>query len=568
MLVLGLNHGEINSSAAIVLDGNILAAAPEERFTREQKTKAFPARAVAYCLEAANSTIERVDCVAQGWNPGASWTRFEPLLSSMRLRREDYFYTIPDNLWDFTRREPRDWILMSFPEGCNLPPIYFVQHHRAHAANGFFLSPFEQAAILTCDWRGELECLTWGYGEANTIKPLQGQTIPNSLGMFYATYTELLGYRRDHDEWKVMALSAFDVDCREMIKKIRGTVRLLDDGSFEIDQAYYQGAILEKPELHTQKLVDLLGGREGKKNEEPDEWHFSVAKAMQTVSEEILAHNLHKLYEKTRCPNVVMSGGFALNSVFNGKISEKTPFRNVYIPFAPADLGNSIGAALYVTHCIQKRPRSAGFTNSYLGPQFSNENVEQSLIRRGLRYRKIENMARTVAQLLARGEVVACFRGRMEFGERALGNRSILADPRKADMKEKINGIIKYREGYRPFAPAVLGEAAHRFFDVPVGYECHFMEKVVPVRKEQRHALAAVTHVDGSCRLQTVQRDQNPPFYDLIEQFAKITGIPILLNTSFNINGEPIVHSPDDALNTFFDSGLRYLAIEDFMIEK
>lgn len=568
MLVLGLNHGEINSSAAMVVNGNILAAAPEERFTREQKTRAFPARSVAYCLDAANSTIERVDCIAQGWNPGATWARFEPLLSSIRLRREDYFYAIPDNLWNLTRREPRDWTLMSFPEDCSLPPIYFVQHHRAHAANGFFLSPFEQAAILTCDWRGELECLTWGYGEANTIKVPYRQTIPNSLGMFYATYTELLGYRRDHDEWKVMALSAFDVDCREMIEKIRGSVRLLDDGGFEIDQAYYQGAILEKPKLYTQKLIDLLGGREGKKNDDPDEWHFSVAKAMQTVSEEILIHNLHKLYEKTRCQNLVMSGGFAMNSVLNGKISEKTEFKNVYIPFAPADVGNSIGAALYVTHCIHKHARNIRPRNSFLGPQFSNDDVERSLIRRGLRYRKIENMDRTVAQLLANSEIVARFCGRMEFGERALGNRSILADPRKAEMKEKINAMIKYREAYRPFAPAVLAEAAHHFFDVPEGYECQFMEKVVPVRKEYRHALAAITHVDGSGRLQTVRRDQNQPLYGLIEEFAKITGIPILLNTSFNINGEPIVHSPDDALNTFFNSGLRYLAIEDFMIEK
>lgn len=568
MLVLGLNHGEINSSAAIVLDGDILAAAPEERFTRAQKTKAFPARAVAYCLEAANSTIERVDYAAQGWNPGATWTRFEPLLSSMRLRREDYFYTIPDNLWNFTRRDPKDWILMSFPADCSLPPIYFVQHHRTHAANAFFLSPFEQAAILTCDWRGELECHTWGSGEGNTIETIHAQTMPNSLGMFYATYTELLGYRRDHDEWKVMALSGFDADCREMTAKIRETVRLLDDGSFEIDQAYYQGAILEKPKLYTQKLVDLLGGREGNKNEDPDEWHFSVARAMQTVSEEVMIHSLRKLHERTRCPNVVMSGGFAMNSVFNGKVCEKTPFSNVYIPFAPADVGNSIGAALYVTHCIHKQARNIGVTCSHLGPQFSNEDVERSLIRRGLRYRKIEDMARAVARLLANGEIVAWFRGRMEFGERALGNRSILADPRKAEMKAKINSAIKYREAYRPFAPAALFEAAHHFFDVPAGYECRFMEKVIPVRKEQRHSLAAVTHVDGSCRMQTVRREQNPPFYDVIKEFGGITGIPILLNTSFNINGEPIVHSPDDALDTFFNSGLRYLAIEDFMIEK
>ena len=568
MLVLGLNHGEINSSAAIVKDGRVIAGAPEERFSREQRTKSFPSNAVSYCLAAAQSSLEQVDCVAQGWNPGASWQRFEPLLSSFRLRREDYFYSIPDNLWNFTARDPKDWVSMGFPIDSGIPTIYYVQHHRSHAANAFFLSPFEDAAILTCDWRGEQECFTWGEGRGNAIEILYKQAMPHSLGMFYSTFTELLGYRRDSDEWKVMALSAFDSSGADLTEKVRSTLRMSADGSFELDQSYYQGAIFEQSKLYTPKLVSLLGEREGRPDETPDDWHCAVAKAMQTVSEEVIIQSLCKLYERTKSGNLVLGGGFAMNSVLNGKLPEKTPFKNVYVSFAPADVGNSIGAALYAAHCISKQPRSVQFTSSYLGPEFTNDQVMAVLQRRGIRYRKLPNAAEQVAALLADGEIVAHFHGRMEFGERALGNRSILADPRKSSIKDKINATVKYREAYRPLAPAVLYEKAPQYFEVPQGYECHFMEKVVAVRKQHQTLLPGITHVDGSARVQTVRKEHNSRFYEIIERFGAITEVPVVVNTSFNVNGEPIVLSPDYAVTTFFNSGLRFLVIEDCLVEK
>ncbi|HIE02602.1 MAG TPA: hypothetical protein EYP59_20345 [Thiotrichaceae bacterium] len=568
MLILGLNHGEIGSSAALYKDGEIIAGAPEERFNRQKKTRKFPDNAIKFCLESAKIELTDVDFIAQAWNPGAAWQKFNPLLSSQRTKREDYFYTIPDNLFAFSQQKAPNWVFMDFSEQGAIPPIYYIQHHQTHAANAFFLSPFEKAAIMTADWRGEFECLSLGIGTENQIDILTTQEIPHSLGMFYATYTELLGYRPDNDEWKVMALSAFEMDCQKYYDAIRQTVSLEDDGTIRLDQSYYKGALLDQPKLYTQKLVDSLGGREGVPHAEPDEWYIGVAKAMQKMSEEMSTHILRHLYEKTKCPNLVLGGGFFMNSVYNGKIVDQTPFENLYISHSPGDVGNSIGAALYTAHCIKKQQRGYSHNHSYLGPHFNSEQIKSCCERRAVTYQKLENPAETIARLLAEGEIVAHFYGRMEFGERALGNRSILANPQRPEMKDKINSIIKYRESYRPFAPAVPFEKAAKYFEVPVGYQCHFMEKVVMVRPQYREQLPAITHVDGSGRLQTVTKEHNQRFFKIIEQFEKMTGLPIVLNTSFNINGEPIVLSPDDALNTFFNSGLRYLVLDNFLVKK
>lgn len=568
MIVLGLNHGELNSSAALSINGKIIAGAPEERFNRQKKSKTFPRQSIEFCLRAAGIKLQECDYVAQAWNPGASWHKYNPMLSGQRIRREDNLYSIPDNLFNLVDRKPIDWLLMSFPEHANIPPIYHIQHHRAHAANAFFLSPFEDAAILTCDWRGEYESTTLAIGKGKTIEVLTQQTIPHSLGMFYATYTELLGYKPDDEEWKVMALSAFDVECRQHVEKIRGTVTLLDNGIFELDQSYYKGALVDEPRLYTGKLVKLLGGREGVPGAEPDEWHMSIARAMQIVSEDIATHILNHLYGRTGCKSVVLGGGFFMNAVFNGKIIERSPFEGVYISYSPADVGNSIGAALYVAHCLHSEDRDLGFHASYMGPSFTDCEIEKVLLRRRIRYELIKNIPIEIAGLLAKGEIVALLTGRMEFGERALGNRSILADPRRQDIKRRINCMIKYRESYRPFAPAVVQEKVQMYFDVPMGFESPYMEKVVAVRKAYREYLPAITHVDGSGRVQTVRRNENEIFYDIIAEFGKVSGFPIVLNTSFNINGEPIVLSPDDALNTFYNSGLEYLVMGKYLIRK
>ncbi len=568
MIIIGLNHGEINSSAAVSVDGKIICGAPEERFSRNKRTKMFPHNAIEFCLDFTDKKLEDCDYIAQGWNPGEYWQKHNPLLSTYRTKREDYFFTVADNLYNFTDRDTPEWVLMQQPNKNKMPPIYFVRHHLAHAANAFFLSPFKEAAILTCDWRGEFQTTGLGVGKENNIEIFSTKEIPHSLGMFYATYTQLLGYKADSDEWKVMALSAFDVDCTEHLEKIRNTVKLTSDGLFELDQSYYQGGMLDKPKLYTDKLVNLLGGKEGVKGDNPDKWYYSVAKAMQIVSEEIALHMIKNLYKKTNNENLVLSGGFFMNSVLNGKIIDLTPFKNIYISFAPADVGNSIGAALFVSHCIHGEKRNYSSTGSYLGKEYTENEIIDILSRRKIKSEKMDNVALRTAKLLSEGKIVARFDGRMEFGERALGNRSILADPRIPEMKDKINSIIKYRESYRPFAPSVIQEKASKFFDVPDDFQCPYMEKVIPVKSEFRDKLPAITHVDGSARIHTVNKQDNENFYNILLEVGKLTNFPIVLNTSFNINGEPIVMSPNDALNTFFNSGLQYLILGNYLITK
>ncbi len=568
MAVLGLNHGEFNSSAAVVNDGAVIAGAPEERFSRQKRTKAFPGRAARFCLETAGTDLASLDAVAQGWNPGAYWVAYNPLLSGNRVRREDYLYTVPDNLLQLGERTAPSWVAMSFPDGSALPPVYFVDHHICHASTSFYTSPFEEAAILTADWRGEIQCGMLGVGRGREVETLHHMNLPDSLGMFYATYTQLLGYQPDSDEWKVMALSAFDVDSSKEEAAIWSTIRLTDDGWIELDQSYYKGILVEQPRLYTPKLVALLGGRQGVPGEDADEWHFRIARAMQAVAEGIAVHALRRLHDLTGLDRVVLGGGFFMNSVFNGKVADLTPFEEVFVPFAPADVGNSIGAALYVEHAILGRERSLARSVSSIGPSFGSDDMAAALERRGIAFERMVDPVEDLALLIEDVGIVAFLDGPMEFGERALGNRSILADPRPADIKDRINAVIKYRESYRPFAPVSTVEAAHRYFDIAPGAEIPFMEKVISVRPQYREDLAAVTHVDGSGRLQTLRREDNPRLHDVLLAFERISGFPVLLNTSFNVNGEPIVCTPDDAITTFFNSGLRVLVMGDLVVRK
>tara|TARA_B110000014_G_scaffold55285_1_gene37339 strand:+ start:8960 stop:10672 length:1713 start_codon:yes stop_codon:yes gene_type:complete len=569
MYILGLNHGEINSSAALLKNSKIIAASGEERFSRNKKTKVFPQNAINFCLETAEIDLTRCECIAQGWNPAEYWKFFNySSISDSRVRREDYLFSLPDNLFKIIPRDIPDWLLLDSAKNSPLPPVYFVKHHLAHAANAFFLSPYKESAILTCDWRGEFETTSIGKGNENTIEIFSVNEMPHSLGMFYATFTELLGYRRDNDEWKVMALSAFDIDADDYFEKIMTTIQLKDNGFFELDPNYYQGPNLSSPDLLSKNLIDLLGGRVGKKDEEPDEWHYKVANAMQKVAEKITFNLINFLYEKTKSENLVLSGGFFMNSVLNGKITSNSKFKNIYISYAPDDLGNSMGAALYVNHVILNQKRDTTFNSSYLGSKFSDNDIHEFLNDQNISFEKLNERNKIIAKLLSEKNVIAIFEGKSEFGERALGNRSILADPRDENMKDKINSVIKYRESYRPFAPSVKFEDADKYFEVPAGYECFFMEKVIPVKISYREKLPAITHVDGSARLHTVKKEHNPLFYDLLNEFEKISKYPILLNTSFNLNGEPIVNTPQDALNTFSNSNLDYLLLQNYLITK
>ena len=568
MKILGLNTGEINSSAALLNNGEIIFAVQEERLNRLKFTRKFPLNSIKYCLNKGKIKITDLDVISVGWNPSAHMLKYNSSISEVRTLREYNLYTISDNLFNITDRIPGDYTVVKHGNNKNLLEVFHIQHHLCHAANSFFLSNFKEAAILTVDFKGERQCTTWCIGKNNKIKVLQYQNVPDSLGMLYTTFTAILGYRPDNDEWKVMAMSAYNIKCNEYIKKIKSTYRLLENGKLKLNSKYYGFFHRNNKNLFTKSILKLLNIKSVAYKSSPSTKNIMIAKALQYCAEEIATHYLKHLYKITKCKNLVLGGGFFMNSVFNGKIGEKTKFKNYFIPYAPTDTGNSIGSALYTYHCIFNKPRKIISNSALLGPNFTDKEIELVLKKRKIKFKKIKNFAKVVANECNNGGIVAYFRNKLEFGDRSLGCRSIIADPRQSNTKDKINKYIKYRENYRPFAPSVIEEKANIFFEVNKDYKCKYMEKVIPVRKKYRNQLQAVTHLDDSARLHTVNKNENNDFYKILIEFEKLTNFPILLNTSFNVNGEPIVNSPDDAISTFYNCKLKILIIGDYLIKK
>ena len=567
-IILGLNSGEFNSSACILKDGKVTFAVQEERLNREKFTKKFPVKSIQACLKHENIKLKDIDFVSIGWNPSAHMISYNSKFSGERVLRENNLYTISDNLFNLTKRSPGNYTLVKHENSQHMPEAYHVQHHMCHSSNAFFLSNFKNAAILTVDFKGENQCTTWSFGKNNKIKILQYQNIPNSLGIIYATFTALLGYKPDSDEWKVMAMSAYNVDCSRYVKKIKSTYQLIANGKLKLNKKYYGFFEKNNKKLYTKKLLKLLKVKKVFYKKKPTIQDISIAKALQLCSEEIAIHFLKHLYKLTKSKNLVLGGGFFMNSVFNGKIKEKTNFKNIFIPYAPTDTGNSIGSSLYTYYCILNKPRKKIFNSALLGPEYKNNEIKSVLKKRKVKFIKINNVPKVVAKICNDGEIVAYFNNRLEFRDRALGCRSIIADPRKAKIKKEINDSIKYREAYRPFAPSIIQNSASKFFEVPNNYECKYMEKVIKVKKEFTGALAAITHLDNSARLQTVNRKDNKDFYNILKEFEKLTKFPILLNTSFNINGEPMVNSPDDAISTFYKCNLKVMVIGNYLVRK
>ena len=567
--ILGLNSGEFNSSACLLKNGEVKIAIQEERLNREKFTKKFPIKSIKKILENEKIEISDIDNVTIGWNPSRHMIKYNPLVSYFRSLREHNFYTITDNLLNTkTDRDLGFFTKISY-ENNEFPNIYHIDHHMSHASNGFFLSNFNSAAILTCDFRGEYESTTFSLGSSNQIKKIDFQNLPNSLGKFYATFTELLGYKSDNDEWKVMAMSAYDYDCKEEIKKIKKCYNLLDKGKFELVSKYFEFSNFgNKNHFYTNDLLDLFNIKKAEYNFSPSKKQIKIAKALQYCSEEIACHFLNHLYKLTKNKNLVVSGGFFLNSVFNGKIIKRTNFKNLFIPYAPSDTGNSIGSALYLHYGILKNKKKQINNNPFVGLNYQKDEVEKAIKRRKVNYKIIKNKHKFIAEQCFNNKVVAYFNGRMEFGDRALGCRSILGNPLSEKIKDKINLSIKYREKYRPFAPSIIEEQLDNYFSVNNCKKNPYMESVFEIKKNYIRKLPGITHLDSTARVQTVNNKTNPDFYKILLEFKKISGYPILLNTSFNINGEPIVCSPDDALNTFFNSGIDILVINNFMIEK
>tara|TARA_B100000787_G_scaffold140589_1_gene109602 strand:+ start:373 stop:2109 length:1737 start_codon:yes stop_codon:yes gene_type:complete len=573
MKIIGINHDMFITSAALISNGKIISAIPEERISREKLSRKFPEKAISEILKENKLDIDDIDIFSNSYNPINLMTKFNPIFSSSRRSRSDYLYSVPDYLFKLDRNiEPlnSEYLIQEIKIKNKTKKIYFVNHHLSHAANAFFISPFKNSAILTADGRGEIDSCSFSLGVNNKINLIKKISFPHSVGSFYSTFTEFLGYKANSDEWKVMALSSYSKNKKNkfynLIKKIVKINKI--DGTFFLNTNFFKETVHEYGKLYSDELVKLFGSPR-KSGEKITQRHNEIAGAMQIVSEEIVLNMLNWLQKKTKSKNLCVSGGFFMNSVFNGKITKLTKFENVFISSCPDDSGLSIGAALYVyNHILNKKKR---FTqrHNYYGPSFSNEEIKKTLDDYKIKYSyNKRNLSSIIAKQISEGKIIGWFQGKMEFGQRALGNRSILGDPRILENRNKINKIIKFRESFRPFAPSILSEYKTKFFQINKKETVNFMEKVFLIKKNMQHIIPAVTHIDGTGRLQTVEKKTNPKFYDLINEFFKITSVPILINTSFNLNGEPIVCSPKDAIRTFNTSGLDLLVIGDFIITK
>jgi len=591
MHILGISALYHDSAAAILRDGELVAAAQEERFTRIKYDHSFPVHAIDFCLRAANITAKELDYVVFYEKPLAKFERIvlsnlSTFPRSWQVFRESMIAWFSDKLWLKSTIADR--------LGIPIEHILFVDHHLSHAASAIYCSPFDQAAVLTVDGVGEWTTTAtgnssadWGNGKSNTIDLDEKITFPHSLGLLYSAFTGWLGFKVNSGEYKVMGMAPYGQP--RYMDKVEKLIRVYEDGSFWLNMEYFSYHYSLKQSVN-QKFIDLFGpprkpelpfftrttGDDIKgveKEADQNQYYADIAASVQHLIEEILLKIANRLHKNTGSKNLVMAGGVALNSVSNGRIMRETPFEQVYIQPNAGDAGGALGAALYVWHVLLGNPRRFIMEHAYYGESFKDGDIHRYLSGRGIQYEEITDATkltdRVVDALLAQ-EVVGLFQGRFEWGPRALGNRSIIADPRRAEMKEIVNSKIKFRELFRPFAPVVIDSAASRWFDLGKAegqYPTRFMLMVSPVYPERQLQVPAVTHM-GTGRLQTINRNWNSLYYDITDRFGQATGVPVLLNTSFNLRAEPIVTTPDNAYNTFSKSDLDMLVMGNFLITK
>jgi len=574
MIILGLNAYHADSSAAIFKDGTLLAATEEERFRRIKHWAGFPSLAVKFCLEEAGIRLEDVDHICIGRDPRAKLFRKLGYVAKNIFKRNTLLSDRIKNSKSITSLEQEFAAISGMSPATIKTKIINVEHHRSHLASAFFASPFEESAILSIDGSGDFTTTMIAIGRGNQIEVLDSKDFPVSAGLFYSAFTQYLGFPHYGDEYKVMGLAPYGSPVYS--DQIRKIIRFTSDGLFDWDSAYfvspteikldYSTHVPAISQLYGSKLIETFGPPRGQ-GEELSQKHKDIAASVQRVCEELILHILRNLYQRTRLKNVCIAGGVAQNSVANGKILENTPFENLYIPSAGHDAGISMGSALYAYNHILKQKRSPAIYSAYTGSKFSNDEIEAFLKGRNISYQRLDDktLYDKITDKLIEPGVVGWFSGRAEFGPRALGARSIIADPRNSKAKDLLNAKIKRRESFRPFAPSILKEYTHEYFekveDVP------FMEKVFPIRQEKRSQIPAVTHVDGTGRLQTVMKEVSPRYYALIDRFREKTGVPILLNTSFNEN-EPIVNTPAEALDCFLRTQMDMLVLENCLIER
>jgi carbamoyltransferase len=566
--VLGICHDVLICSAALVEDGEVLAAAPEERFDRQKQSRVFPTRAIDWVLADAGITMADVDEIAIAWNPSIDLQTLPSGWLDARRHRGEHFTSVPGRLMRNSGGAPSPMVqLRDAYDGA--PPITFVNHYDAHIGNSYHLSGWDDAALAVLDGRAERQTSLLASAKGTKIERLQEVSFPHSLGLLYGTITQFLGYRADSDEWKVMAMGSHQDPNNRYLDILRDIVHVRDDGTFRLDLSYFEFYNQFDPRMYSDRFVAEFGTPRRRHDDITDE-HELLASACQQIFEEATTKILTSLHAQTGRSRLAVSGGCFMNSVFNGKITEVTPFDEVFISSCPDDSGTSIGAALYLE--AERRgslQRTTPMPHNYWGVGYSDEECLEVVQKCRLpNVTVVDDPAKAAAQDLVDGHLLGWFQGRMEFGQRALGARSILCDPRREDGKAVVNAAVKFREGYRPFAPAILAEKVHEWFECEPGAKVPFMERVYQFRPEQAPKVPAVVHTDGSGRVQTVDAETAERYHAMIAEFDRLTGVPIMLNTSFNLNGEPVVMTPEDAIRTFYTCALDVLYLGNVRIAK
>ena len=591
MYILGVSCYYHDAAAALLQDGQLIAAAEEERFSRIKHDYGFPKNAIQFCLDQAALKGRDLDYVVFFEKPFRKFDRIlmstlQTYPQSWKVFRESMISWMIDKLWVGTTLQSE--------LGVSKEKLLFCEHHLSHAASAYLCSPFDEAAILTVDGVGEWITGSYGVGRGNNIRLLKQTEFPHSIGLLYSAFTAFLGFEVNEGEYKVMGMAPYGVP--RYVDKVWKLVQQNTDGSFSLDMDYFSFHY-STDQTYNQKFVGLFGEPRpaklqfftkesgfpkyfgvppGNYNELCDlnQHYADIAASIQRVTEELLLSMAKHLHSETGLKRLCIAGGVGLNSVANTRILGESGFEELYVQPAAGDGGGALGAALWAYNCLLGKPRSFTMQHAYWGRSNSDAEISDFLRKTGISFQCFENddqLLDNAVERLMQGKVIGWSQGRFEWGPRALGNRSILADPRNPDMKDIVNAKIKFREPYRPFAPSVLAECAGKYFDLahaPCHHPARYMLYVVPVREKHRSTLPAVTHVDGTARLQTVFRDQSPRYYGLIERFAHATGVPVLLNTSFNLKGEPIVNTSDNAFDTFCKSEMDTLVLENFLIEK
>tara|TARA_B100001559_G_scaffold291185_1_gene270778 strand:+ start:9039 stop:10742 length:1704 start_codon:yes stop_codon:yes gene_type:complete len=564
---LGISCYYHDSAAALLKDGVVVAAVEEERFSRKKFDDDYPRMAIEWCLKEAGISPSDIKSVAFYDKPVL---KFERLL-------DNYIAVAPRGLYSFLNTMPkwlhsRLWTKSEIKKSLKgfTGEILFPEHHMSHAAHAFYTSQFEESAILTVDGVGEWSTTSFGHAKNNTINLTHDIRWPHSLGLFYSAFTYFLGFRVNEGEYKLMGLASYGKP-KYYDEIIHNLVDIKDDGSIHLDMSYF--AFTYDKVMTNEKFSKLFGIEPRKKNEKAEQIHFDIGASAQKVLEDILLKMVNHVYENSNSKNLCIGGGVALNGVANYRILKEGHFDNIHVPPSPGDAGSAVGCAQYIYYnyhnnqrIIHKNPSHQITENVYVGPSFSNEEIFEYLNSEKISFEKIEGdelLSRT-AKLISDGNIVGWYQDKMEWGPRALGCRSILADPRKAEMKDILNEKIKHRESFRPFAPSILEEYVSEYFDID--RISPYMLMVVPVKKPEK--IPAVTHVDGTGRLQTVHREANPLYYDLIKEFYKITGVPVVINTSMNVMGEPIVHTPEQAYQMIVKTDMDYLVMGNYLVKK